>query len=51
MTPNERLLLMLLERMGPDRNARAVMLQSYMAEEEPLSEEAAAKVRKLLGGG
>jgi hypothetical protein len=47
MTGAEKLLLIMLQRQ-PSTNARAVLLQSYIAEMGPLSDEAAAKVRELL---
>ena len=47
MTEDEKILLEMMELM-PDSNAKAVLLQSYIAEKGPLSEEAGAKVRELL---
>jgi hypothetical protein len=43
----EAFLLWILTQM-PDQNARAVMLQSFIQSNGPLSEEAGAKVRELL---
>jgi len=43
----ERMLLTILRQL-PDSNGRAVMLQSYIQEEGPLTEETAAKVREIL---
>lgn len=50
MIDSERLLLRLLTTLS-DANYKAVVLQSYIAEYGPLSEEAAAKVRELLKKG
>jgi hypothetical protein len=47
MNNKERVLLAVLTQL-PDRNARAAFLQSFMAEEGPLSEEVAVKVRELM---
>ena len=44
-------LLIWLMRQITGLDARAVLLQSFIAEEGPLSEEAAAKVRALLAKG
>lgn len=50
MTDKEKLLILLLQRM-PDANAKAVMLQNFIAEFGPLSEEVGTKVRELLKKG
>jgi len=47
MTDNEKILLMLLEDAFA-MESKAILLQSYIAEYGPLSEEAGAKVRALL---
>lgn len=47
MTDAEKLLLSML-LMTPSATARAVLLENYIAEMGPLSEEAGAKVRELL---
>jgi hypothetical protein len=44
----EELLLMVLSVL-PGRNDKAIMLQSFIAENGPLSKEAGVKVRELLG--
>jgi hypothetical protein len=49
MTNAEKLLILLLQHI-PDANAKAVMLQNFIAEIGPLSEEAGIKVRELLKG-
>jgi hypothetical protein len=46
-TDSEKLLILILQRM-PDANAKAVVLQNFIAEFGPLSEEAGTKVRELL---
>jgi hypothetical protein len=46
----EGLLLELLE-MTPNYNARALMVQTYIHNEGPLTEANAKKVRALLAGG
>lgn len=49
MSDKEKVLIEIIKAIGQaNRNALAVALQSYIAEEGPLSEEAAAEVRKLL---
>lgn len=48
MTNQEKILLMLLER-ALSIDTKAVILQSFIADCGPLSEEAGAKVRALLG--
>lgn len=47
MSNDERLLLVLLEHC-PDNNAHAIVLQSFIADNGPLSEAAAAKIRAIL---
>jgi hypothetical protein len=47
MTDVEKTLLILLKH-APDSNTKAVLLQSFIATQGPLSEEAAAEARKLL---
>jgi hypothetical protein len=47
MTDNEKVLLLVLKYIA-DSNTRAVVLQSFIAEHGPLSEEAGAKVREVL---
>jgi len=47
MTHKEKLLLLMLEH-TPDRNTQAVILQSFIAEYGPLSEDVGDKVRNLL---
>jgi hypothetical protein len=44
---DEKLLLVLLEHC-PDSNVKAVVLQSFIADNGPLSEEAGEKVRAIL---
>jgi hypothetical protein len=46
MTHKEELLLLILKQLPS--HWRAVMLQSFIAEEGPLSEEAGTEVRKIL---
>jgi hypothetical protein len=48
MTDNEMFLLRLLQMPVLDGNQAALLLQSYIAEYGPLSEEAGTKVRELL---
>jgi len=47
MTDSEKTLILILEQ-APDANSKAIMLQNYISEFGPLSEEAGAKVRELL---
>ena len=47
VSDSEKLLLRLLEHC-PDNNTRAVVLQSFIADHGPLSEEAGEKVRAIL---
>jgi hypothetical protein len=47
MGPDEKLLITISNHLN-DRNAIAVMLQSFIAEQGPLSEEAASLVRERL---
>ncbi len=47
MSQDEKILLALLELVS-DRNRKAVLLQFFIQENGPLSEEAAAAVRSLL---
>jgi hypothetical protein len=47
MTRYEEVLLFVLEQ-ATDPNEMAVMLQSFIAENGPLSEDAGARVRSLL---
>jgi hypothetical protein len=48
MTSFEKILLLLLQE-APNANVQAIILQSYIADMGPLSEEAGTKVRELLG--
>jgi len=48
MTEEENILLLFLEA-AYDPNQKAVLLQNFIAEHGPLSEEAGAKARELLG--
>jgi hypothetical protein len=48
MTSAEKLLLQLIE-MADSRNEQAIILQTYIQKEGPLSEAAASEVRKILG--
>jgi hypothetical protein len=47
MTDLEKILLLLLDR-APNINVQAVILQSFIADNGPLSEEAGSKVREIL---
>jgi hypothetical protein len=47
MTDNEKILLIALAQTS-NPNMMAIMLQSFIAEMGPLSEEAGAKVREML---
>jgi hypothetical protein len=47
MTDSEKVLLLLLQY-APNTNVQAVILQSFIADMGPLSEEAGTEVRKLL---
>jgi hypothetical protein len=47
MNDHEKVLLVLMNHVT-DQQYRAVLLQSYIQENGPLSEEAGAKVRELL---
>ena len=47
MSNNEKFLLLLLEQCS-DSNAAAIVLQSFIADNGPLSEAAAEKVRAIL---
>lgn len=50
MTHIEKTLLMVLVALKGNTNSQAVMLQSFITEFGPLSEEAATEVRNILGG-
>jgi hypothetical protein len=50
VTPSEKVLLKVLGYLR-DRNTKAVMVQSFIAENGPLSEEAAELVRQQLRKG
>jgi hypothetical protein len=47
MTKDEKFLIFLLAK-AQDRNTKAVLLQGYIAQFGPLSDEAGNKVRELL---
>jgi hypothetical protein len=47
MTNEEKMMLWLIKQ-APNTNTKAVILQSFIAECGPLSEEAGTKVRELL---
>ncbi len=50
MNGREKMLIFLMER-ERGAEAQAILLQSYIQSEGPLSEEAAAKVRELMAKG
>ena len=49
VTKSEEVLILILQQ-AADLNSKAMILQSYISECGPLSEEAGAKVRELLKG-
>lgn len=49
MTKSEEVLILILQQ-AADPNSKAMILQNYIAECGPLSEEAGTKVRELLKG-